>query len=1032
MMTSMGPSFGSNAAQSSNTGQGPDAGQTNPDGCDHFSHHTISADNTDPAVVGKRLISAAGSQRFQQQSQNERLKSTDNNEQARDRSASPNLKDVRGHMDPQMAPHFFKRMADMDGNMVPNPQINGMRPPSSHPGQNFNGQMNPQQMMAARQLQQEQHAAMQKRQQLEANEHSHQYSIPQLDREPPKNQIQDHVSSSTQQATWNAGKTSVSGLSVQQSFLGITNINSAQPRDTSEIRAHKKESDICSDATTLWPNNNGVVDMPTVTGERVKILQMEPTRGEGSSGQSTGASKGVKLSRGSESSRDILVDPKQLLLDESYLVRDLKRQIQDLQQQNKRMKSSAPGPNHATWQVLHCILNDEEYEDSDAEDAVEESVFLAEPSWEMTRHLPIPDADAYVYRQPNIAFVIYNYYTAGHRKSEARLAAHNDQPLPRTSPSRQSIRLVSTDMIAAVEEFLGLQPHFRREFANLNLRSLMKAPYLWWYRYRGSRMPDLLSATKLELFRLLTAWIDENYDDLYTRVDAQISRGMVSYVSMDFLFQPGQILVSNALDGVECHLATSWAERKTNHKTRRPLLEFGTENQRVSKEDQDSKEWSWAIKAWSYCYDGAVRKEAKTLDINLCTGTTEEEVSIKSLNVVPLRFLGEDIRIMLEKRGRVFWECLKRKLVSYRDEKSDFSQSVCFICTSCIDRSILLTKRKQASRFMVDYQTYEKLHPKARHPTYSGGRPLPPVDFGKDGPPKGPELMLLPNEVFGFELRKKKWEKLKVDDIREVSWNRRAFDHLVARKETKEILQALITSQISAEKGTDVIANKGNGLIILLHGGPGTGKTFTAESVAEMAERPLYPVTCGDIGTKPEQVEAYLESVFYLGKLWGCVVLLDEAEVFLEQRTLSDLDRNALVSVFLRALEYYEGILILTSNRVGTFDEAFKSRIQLALHYEPLQRSHRKQIWTNFFDRLGPIEEGYIDFPDIERHFGTLSEQIRNAIITARQLAQYKKEIMTFRHLRHAIEVTGEFDNYLKGIRQGFADEELARDGGIR
>jgi len=49
---------------------------------------------------------------------------------------------------------------------------------------------------------------------------------------------------------------------------------------------------------------------------------------------------------------------------------------------------------------------------------------------------------------------------------------------------------------------------------------------------------------------------------------------------------------------------------------------------------------------------------------------------------------------------------------------------------------------------------------------------------------------------------------------------------------------------------------------------------------------------------------------------------------------MADLKRNSLVSVFLRILEYYDGILILTSNRVEMFDEAFKSRIQVALHYE--------------------------------------------------------------------------------------------------
>jgi hypothetical protein len=82
------------------------------------------------------------------------------------------------------------------------------------------------------------------------------------------------------------------------------------------------------------------------------------------------------------------------------------------------------------------------------------------------------------------------------------------------------------------------------------------------------------------------------------------------------------------------------------------------------------------------------------------------------------------------------------------------------------------------------------------------------------------------------------------------------------------------------------------------------------------------------------------------------VLLLDEADVFLEERTLSDLDRNRLDSVFLRTIEYYEGVLSLTSNRVGTFDEAFKSRIQLALHYRPLDQPSRHRIWQNFVGRM--------------------------------------------------------------------------------
>ena len=242
----------------------------------------------------------------------------------------------------------------------------------------------------------------------------------------------------------------------------------------------------------------------------------------------------------------------------------------------------------------------------------------------------------------------------------------------------------------------------------------------------------------------------------------------------------------------------------------------------------------------------------------------------------------------------------------------------------------------------------------------------------------------------------------------------------------KELILALVTNQLASETNTDLIENKGNGLIMLLHGPPGTGKTFTAESVAEIAKKPLYPVTCGDIGTEPEQVEEYLESVFHLGKIWDCVVLLDEAEVFLEQRTLQDLKRNALVSVFLRALEYYEGILILTTNRVGTFDEAFKSRIQLALPYKKFTKDQRKQIWRNFTKRLEKLgEDVSVDLDDIHNHIDDLAEyemngrQIRNSITTARQLAKFKKRPMKFTHLERAIKVANKFDTYIAEVREG-------------
>jgi SpoVK/Ycf46/Vps4 family AAA+-type ATPase len=278
-----------------------------------------------------------------------------------------------------------------------------------------------------------------------------------------------------------------------------------------------------------------------------------------------------------------------------------------------------------------------------------------------------------------------------------------------------------------------------------------------------------------------------------------------------------------------------------------------------------------------------------------------------------------------------------------------------------------------------------------------------------------------------------------VKHIRDIQWNKAAFNHrLVLREEKKELIRALISVHIGQKNAlkTDFMDGKGDGLIILLHGGPGTGKTLTAESVAEFAERPLYRVTCGDIGTDPESVEKYLESVLFIGSTWGCVILLDEADVFLEERTKQDMQRNALVSVFLRVLEYYDGILILTTNRIGTFDEAFKSRVQLALHYPPLNGKAREEIWHNFM-RLLFAEGEDVDFEELNEKIYVLAKhklngrQIRNTISTARQLAQYRKEKLRFVHMNQALQVVDEFEKYVSDVH-GHSDEEYARDLGTR
>ncbi|PVH93720.1 P-loop containing nucleoside triphosphate hydrolase protein [Periconia macrospinosa] len=437
------------------------------------------------------------------------------------------------------------------------------------------------------------------------------------------------------------------------------------------------------------------------------------------------------------------------------------------------------------------------------------------------------------------------------------------------------------------------------------------------------------------------------------------------------------------------------------------------------------------LQCWSFQTEGSrfVRKRS-TLSI-LPIGSQARR--IQTLAAYPLRFATPEIRRSIAAHGELQWKLRQATQITYKGWN---------------------IKRDQYfpdARFMIDHAIYRKMHENAfafrfEKPGRTHSFDRMPAFLTLEQEPLVESLLLLPPDIHGFYLNEKKWVHLFVDSIHPVAWNKKAYERLVLPAQTKDLVQALVnvrTSQKGVKQGigisgkrTDITAGKGNGLIMLLHGGPGTGKTLTAESVAEIAEMPLYRVTCGDIGTSAEAVEKYLNTVLHLGKIWNCVLLLDEADVFLEERSMSDLKRNSLVSVFLRILEYYDGILILTSNRVGMFDEAFKSRIQVALHYENLNRSSRKKIWENFIEMLEEDEED-VNFQEIRFHLDDLAgrelngRQIRNVLTTARQLALYKNERLEWEHLEQALSVSSDFSAYLKRM-QGHTDDQRARDIGLR
>ena len=204
--------------------------------------------------------------------------------------------------------------------------------------------------------------------------------------------------------------------------------------------------------------------------------------------------------------------------------------------------------------------------------------------------------------------------------------------------------------------------------------------------------------------------------------------------------------------------------------------------------------------------------------------------------------------------------------------------------------------------------------------------------------------------VSGFSFATKDWGEMYVDQLSDVQFDDKAFDYLVLDESVKRMVKALVTN--SEGTFTDIIQKKSGGTIICLNGPPGVGKTLCSQSISELLHKPLYSVSVGELGTTPDLLEKRLAEVLEIAHAWNAIILLDEADVFMEKRSMNDLIRNAMVSVFLRLLENYQGIMFLTTNRPEEFDNAFRSRISISINYKDLDNEARYKLkivleWDN-------------------------------------------------------------------------------------
>jgi hypothetical protein len=252
--------------------------------------------------------------------------------------------------------------------------------------------------------------------------------------------------------------------------------------------------------------------------------------------------------------------------------------------------------------------------------------------------------------------------------------------------------------------------------------------------------------------------------------------------------------------------------------------------------------------------------------------------------------------------------------------------------------------------------------------------------------------MLCPPYIYGFSLESKEWCKYFIDHLASVAWQENAMEALILPTAQRRLIRSLVTSHRYPEHARDEASLKGKGLIMLLHGTPGSGKTLTAELTAEQTRRPLLKLSTGELGSWEERLSHELKKLLTYASIWKAVVLIDEADVFLEARKSGSdgaFNSNNMVAIFLKQLEYFQGILFLTSNRVGVFDQAIRSRLHLAMQYHAPDKERRALLWRQKLEKLEKedMEFDVGDAVTVLREPAMNGREISNAVNTAKTLA---------------------------------------------
>ncbi len=182
----------------------------------------------------------------------------------------------------------------------------------------------------------------------------------------------------------------------------------------------------------------------------------------------------------------------------------------------------------------------------------------------------------------------------------------------------------------------------------------------------------------------------------------------------------------------------------------------------------------------------------------------------------------------------------------------------------------------------------------------------------------------------------------------------------------------------------------GTGVSMIFTGPPGTGKTMAAQVMANELEMDIYKISLANVVSKYiGETEKNLNEIFDKARLCKGILFFDEADVLFSKRTevkeANDKYSNMEAAFLLQKIEEYTGVVILATNLVQNFDEAFKRRMRFIIDFPFPDAELRRIIWQKAFPEKAPVDNIDLDF--LVERFELSGSNIRNIAIHSAYLA---------------------------------------------